>query len=169
MDFGISAVLAPLKPLLAAGGQSFVDALLNANPDISEEELREKLKSSTAGVRKYPVIRIKLSQGIGVKFWKMYEDFFNDSVLKIAKKAGLNVNEIEVIDPRVKFSVSAKRKEELDKEKGMMSKLGDRLSNIATNSRYAYTNLYPPEFYKLNIITELQLDYASEFFGYCIC
>ncbi|QGO66405.1 hypothetical protein Psal073_01357 [Piscirickettsia salmonis] len=162
MPFGID-ILAPLNPILAAASQSAVDALLNANPDISEEELRARLKEVRIGGKRYPVIRIKLTKNTGVKFWKFYENFFNESVTNITKKAGLNPNEYDVVDPRVKFSVSAQEQENLESERGVMSKLGNRISNVVSSTRYAYTNLYPPEFYSLNIITELQLDSASDF------
>ncbi|MGJ3500041.1 hypothetical protein PsalN5692_01879 [Piscirickettsia salmonis] len=162
MPFGVD-ILAPLNPILAAASESAIDALLSASPDISEEDLRAKLKESKVGGKKYPVIRIKLTKNTGVKFWKFYENFFNESVTNITKKAGLNSNEYDVVDPRVKFSVSVQQQEGLESERGIMSKLGDRVSNVVSSTRYAYTNLYPPEFYNLNIITELQLDSASDF------
>ncbi|ODN41249.1 hypothetical protein [Piscirickettsia litoralis] len=91
------------------------------------------------------------------------KNFFNESVANITKKAGLNPNEFDVVDPRVKFSVSSDLQEKLESERGMMSKLGDRISNVVSSTRYAYTNLYPPQFYSLNVITDLQVDSSSEF------
>ncbi|WP_139121818.1 hypothetical protein [Piscirickettsia litoralis] len=72
----LDTVITPLKPILTAVGQSAVDAIINANPNLSEEELRDKLKESKIGGKRYPVIRIKLTAKSGVRFWKFYEKFF---------------------------------------------------------------------------------------------
>ncbi|ODN42568.1 hypothetical protein [Piscirickettsia litoralis] len=158
-----SVLSAPMKPILAAAAETAIDAILSENRDISEEKLREELRASHSNQKTYPVIRIELAKESGLTFWKFYEKFFAQSVAKIIKKAGLDSNQESILDPRVRFSVSADKQKELDAAKSLATKAGEQLKRLVVEVRYAYTNLYPPEFYSLKSVSKLQLDSISNF------